>query len=131
MNFQQVEPGVFYLDDEPGDDAAAADNLNMPTDEEYGDMITPPRPHIDDVETYDKYLNAEFIVNYGDGDSIKARVRKRIRTDTGELVGHDHTNPLFDTRAYECVDDGKMWNSIRQISSQKTYILNVIPKVDH
>jgi hypothetical protein len=68
-------------------------------------MIPEPKPDVDDVETYDKYLNAEFIVNRADGDAIKARVRKRMRTDTGELVGREHTNPLFDTRAYECVLD--------------------------
>jgi hypothetical protein len=53
-------------------------------------MVTLPRLDVDDVETYDKYLNAEFIANHGDNDLVKARVYKRIRTDTGELVGREH-----------------------------------------
>jgi hypothetical protein len=104
-NFQQAEPDVFYLEDEPGGDDAVVFDPNVPTNDEYGDMITEPRPDVDDIETYDKYLNAEFIVNRADGDAVKARVQKRIRTDTDELVGQGHTNPVFDTRAYECVLD--------------------------
>jgi hypothetical protein len=121
-NFQQVEPDVFYLDDEPGDDAVA-NNPNVPTDEEYGDMIPEPKPDVDDLETYDKYLNAEFIVNRADGEAIKARgVRKRIRTDTGELVGREHTSPLFDTRAYECVlDDGTIDRYTANIIAENLY----------
>jgi hypothetical protein len=89
MNFWQVEPGVFYLDDEPGDDAIAADNMNMPTDEEYGNMITPPGPDVDDVETHDKYLNAEFIVNHGYGDSIKARVDTHVEQYPANIIAEN------------------------------------------
>jgi hypothetical protein len=77
---------------------------------------------VDDLETYDKYLNAEFIVNRADGEAIKARVRKRIRTDTGELVGREHTNPLFDTRTYECVlDDGTIDRYTANIIAENLY----------
>jgi hypothetical protein len=71
-------------------------------------MIIEPRPDID-VETYDQYLNAEFVVNR-DGEPVRARVSKRARTEAGSLlIGNAHTNPLFDTREYECVfDDGNI-----------------------
>jgi hypothetical protein len=44
------EPGIFYMDN---DDEIAKDNENVPTDEEYGDMLHEPKPNIDDVEIYD------------------------------------------------------------------------------
>jgi hypothetical protein len=120
-NFQQAEPDVFYLEDEPANDDIVNDP-NIPMDEEYGDMIPEPKPDVDDVETYDKYLNAEFIVNRSDGDAIKARVRKRMRSDTGELIGRQHTNPLFDTREYECVlDDGTIERYTANIIAENLY----------
>jgi hypothetical protein len=62
--------GVFYLEDEDVDDAP--NDGNIPTNEKYGDMIIEPRPDVD-VKTYDRYLNAEFIVNR-DGEPVRARV---------------------------------------------------------
>jgi hypothetical protein len=52
----------------------------LPTDEEYGDMLIEPIPDVDDVETYEKYLNAEFVIDRGDGP-IRARVAKRAHND--------------------------------------------------
>jgi hypothetical protein len=46
-NFQQAEQGVFYLEDE---DENPHDPTMVPTDAEYGDMITDPRPDVDDVD---------------------------------------------------------------------------------
>ena len=66
-------------------------------------MLHEPKPDINDVEIYDQYLNAEFVVDRG-GDQIRARVAKRARSDTGALMGQQHTNPLLDsTREYECI----------------------------
>jgi hypothetical protein len=47
----------------------------VPADDEYGEMITPPRPDIDDVGTYDQYLNAEFIIHQADGETKKNNER--------------------------------------------------------
>jgi hypothetical protein len=65
------EPGFFYLDDDYDD---RMDGV-IPTDEEYGDMIQESMPDVDDIETYDKYLNAEFVINRGD-EPIRVRVYK-------------------------------------------------------
>jgi hypothetical protein len=54
----------------------------IPLDEEYGEMIQDPCPDVDDVETFDRYLNAEFIVHRGD-EPIRAKVVKRARAGTG------------------------------------------------
>jgi hypothetical protein len=67
------EPGFFYMDDDDDDD----DQINgvILTDEEYGDLIQEPTPDVDDVEKYDKYLNAEFVINRGDEP---IRVREQV-----------------------------------------------------
>jgi hypothetical protein len=75
-------------------------------DEEYGDMIQEPMSDVDDVETYDKYLNAEFVINRGD-ERIRVRVNKRARTDNCNVIGQAHKNPMFDTREYECILDNR------------------------
>ena len=65
-NFQIDLPDhVFYLQDED----MAADDLNdaahIPPASEYGDMLQEPKADADDTEfeTFDQYLNAEFMVN--------------------------------------------------------------------
>jgi hypothetical protein len=97
-NFQQAEQGVFYLEDEDND---PYDPTLVPTDAKYGDMITDPRPDVDEIDVYDKYLNAEFLIHRADGDLVCARA------DTGEWIGRKHTNPVFDTREYECILDDR------------------------
>jgi hypothetical protein len=102
-NFVIEEPGVFYMDDEEPD---PEDEHLIPTEEEYGDMIQEPKPDIDDIEMYDKYLNSEFVVDRG-GEQVRAKVVKRSRSDSGYPIGTAHSNPLLDTREYECVtEDG-------------------------
>jgi hypothetical protein len=116
-NHVNIDLGVFYIEDEDVDDAP---EVNIPTDDEYGDMIIEPRPDVD-VETYDQYLNAEFVVNR-DGEPVRARVSKRARTEAGSLVGNTHTNPLFDTREYECVfDDGNVERYTANIIAENLY----------
>jgi hypothetical protein len=53
------------------------DPIMVPTDAEYGDMITDPRPDVDEVDVYDKYLNAEFLIHRADGDSVPVVCAKR------------------------------------------------------
>jgi hypothetical protein len=67
-NHINAEFGVFYFDDEEADDEVPLPDPNIPTDDEYGNMIIEPRPDVD-VETYDRYLNAEFVVNR-DGEPV-------------------------------------------------------------
>jgi hypothetical protein len=69
-------------------------------------MIQEPRPDVNNVNTYDCYLNAEIVVER-DGDSVCARVITRARTDSGAPIGCAHANPLFNTQEYDCIfDDG-------------------------
>jgi hypothetical protein len=117
-NHVNIDLGVFYIEDEDVNDAL--NDGNIPTDDEYGDMIIEPRPDVD-VETYDQYLNAEFVVNR-DGEPVRARVNKCARTEAGSLIGNAHTNPLFDTREYECVfDDGNVERYTANIIAENLY----------
>jgi hypothetical protein len=118
-NLVQEESGVFYMDDEDTDEQ---NEMLIPTDAEYGDMITEPRPEVEEVDVYDKYLNAEFIIHRADGDAFRARVTKRAREDTGEWIGRSHTNPVFDTREYGCVlDDSTMERYTANIIAENLY----------
>jgi hypothetical protein len=46
-NFVQEEPGIFYMDNE---EANEQNDMMIPTDAEYGNMIPEPRPEVDDVD---------------------------------------------------------------------------------
>ena len=90
-NFQLNHPNpVFYLQDDPDYDALATDDI--PLDAEYGDI---------EYETFDQYLYSEFMVNR-DGEAAMAKVVKRARDNNGNPIGKRNTNPLLDTREYEC-----------------------------
>ena len=108
-NFQLHHPNpVFYLQDDPDAVDSAADNI--PADAEYGDMNQPAKLEADDIEfdSFDKYLNAEFGVNR-DGETAIAKVIKRAKDNTGNPIGKRHSNPLLDTREYECeLEDGTL-----------------------
>ena len=107
-NFQIEHPNsVFYLqDDVDVPDTQPVDAI--PTDAEYGDMIQPARCEADDIEfdSFDQYLSAEFVVNR-DGEMATAKVIKRAKDNNGNPIGKKHSNPLLDTREYECeMEDG-------------------------
>jgi hypothetical protein len=101
---------VFYLqDDDFGPDAPPAD---IPTDAEYGDMIQLDKPEADDLEfeTFDQYIGAEFAINLN-GKLTTAKVTKRARDNEGKPVGKQHSNPLLDSREYECLlEDGTLYH---------------------
>ena len=54
------------------------------------------------METYDKYLNAEFYVNR-DGEKVAAKVTKRARDNDSNPIGRASSNPFHDTREYDCL----------------------------
>jgi hypothetical protein len=117
--FMLMEPGLFYLEDVESPEPA--DEANIPADVEYGDMIHEPRPDVDDIDTYDRYLNAEVVINR-DGEPLRARVVKRAKSESGAPIGHSHTNPLFDTREYDCIfDDGTMERYTANIIAENLY----------
>ncbi|KAI2490038.1 Reverse transcriptase (RNA-dependent DNA polymerase) [Fragilaria crotonensis] len=107
-NFQIHDPNpVFYLQDDPDAVNTAA---NIPADAEYGDMNQPAKPDADDIEfdSFDQYLSAEFMVNQ-DGETATAKVIKQAKDNNGNPIGKRHSNPLLDTREYECeLEDGTL-----------------------
>ena len=109
-NFQLDHPNpVFYLQDDVDDIHDTAGD-NIPPHAEYGDMNQPAKEDADDIEfeTFDRYLNSEFMVNK-DGEQAMAKVVKRARDNNGNPIGKRHTNPMLDTREYECeLEDGSM-----------------------
>ena len=70
-NFMIEGEGEFdsmYLDDIDNDEnpgVVYADEDQMPSHEDYGDMHVDKRPEDDDEEAVDKYLNVELIMNMG------------------------------------------------------------------
>ena len=110
-NFQIALPNhVLYLQDE--DDASSRPELDqIPPDADYGDMLMEPRPDDDEIEfdSFDQYLGAEFLVN-SNGETKTATVSKRVKDNEGNAVGKRNSNPLLDTREYECtLDDGSVY----------------------
>jgi hypothetical protein len=99
------EYDTWYLDDIEDEDlnpgVVRTIDANMPSTENYGDMLIEERPEEDDEEAMDKYLNIELIMNAGTNDERFGRVLKRSRGLDGEPIGHAHANPLFATREYE------------------------------
>ena len=103
---ESLDPNVFYLEDEPDPEQAHAYWQLPPPDTDYGDMIVTPKPDVDD-EVFDNYLNAEILIDRGGDTKVHARVTKRVRDNDGNPVGHRHSNPLLDSRIYECeTEDG-------------------------
>jgi hypothetical protein len=87
---EDLNPGVMWMID-----------ADMPSAEDYGDMLIEERPEEDDKEAMDKYLNIELIMNVGTNKERFGHVLKRARGLDGEPIGHAHANPLFDTNEYE------------------------------
>ena len=108
-NFQLDLPNhVFYLQDEDAP-LIANEAADIPEDSEYGDMMQPPKPEVDEYETFDQYLGAEFLVN-NNGESVPAKVQKRARDNSGKPIGKRNENSLLDTREYDCIlDDGSVY----------------------
>ena len=112
---------VFYLqddDDEPSDNSAY-----IPPDAEYGDMLQHDTLEADDIEfeSLDKYVGAEFFVN-DNGKSVPAKVLKRARDNDGNAIGKQHSNPLMDTRAYDCeLGDGTVYRYTANVIAENIF----------
>lgn len=113
---------VFYLQDDM--DAPNTDtDAHIPVDTEYGDMLKSPQIEADDTEfeTFDKYLGAEFLVN-DNGEAVPAKVLKRARDNDGKPIGKTHSNPLLDTRAYDCeMHDGTVYRYSANVIAENIF----------
>lgn len=96
---------VFYLEDQP-DPADTAPWYNEFNPNHQESTVITPKPNTDD-ESFDQYLNAEILIDRGGDEKVHARVTKRARDNDGNPIGIRNSNPLLDTRIYECVtEDG-------------------------
>ena len=77
------------------------DEKNIPSDQEYGDMLFGERPEDDDEDAIDKYIGMELIMDAGTDFERGARVVKRAKDDEGRPIGRAHSNPIMDSRSYE------------------------------
>ena len=107
-----LENALFYLEDvetPQGMEVGEGRGLVSPEEAEYGDMwFNKPDVEHDNVEIYDKYLNAQITLDRG-GEQEKGRVIRRRRNDASQAIGTAHDNPMFDTREYEVeLDDGSI-----------------------
>ena len=123
-NFAVLLPNqhVFYLQDDD-DPTPAPGSVNIPPDVEYGDMLQNDKLEADDTEfeSFDKYLGAEFFVN-ADGESVSAKVVKRARDNDGNAIGKQHSNPLMDTRAYDCeLGDGTVYRYTANVIAENIF----------
>ena len=90
---------VYYLDDDLDSAMNTVDEAKIPSDEEYGKMLTEDKDDVED-EMFDKYLNAELMIDCG-GETVRGTVVKRAKNDAGDPIGRRHANPKMDTREYE------------------------------
>jgi hypothetical protein len=123
-NFHLDHPNpVFYLQDDPDDDYTAVDAI--PPDAEHGDMIQPAKQDADDIEfeTFDQYLNSEFMVLNKDGEnSMATKGVKRTRNNNGNPIGKRNANPLLDTREYECeLEDGSVMRYYANVIAENIF----------
>ena len=114
---------VFYIQDEDGADASPASAHRIPPDAEYGDMLQNDKLDADDTEfeSFDKYIGAEFFVN-DNGESVPAKVVKRAKDNEGKSIGKQHSNPLMDTRAYDCeLGDGTVYRYSANVIAENIF----------
>ena len=90
---------VYYLDDDLDSVMNTVEETKIPSDEEYGKMLTEDKDDVED-EMFDKYLNAELMIDRG-GETVRGTVVKRAKNDAGDPIGRWHANPKMDTREYE------------------------------
>ena len=72
-------------------------------------MITEERPKQDDIYdvTYEKYIDAEVMMDVPEEGLRRATVRRRVEYLDEKKLGKYHQNPLMDTRKYKLeYDDG-------------------------
>ena len=55
---------VYYLDDDLDSAMSTVDETKIPSNEEYGKMLTEDKDDVED-EMFDKYLNAELMIDPG------------------------------------------------------------------
>ena len=99
--------GVFYLDNEPGDDTETeyARKMLTPEDKEYGNLTGIPVIDVDKIaddegqEVIDKYIGTQLRTQLA-GEEKEGTIIGQATDNTGEKIGRMHCNPLFDTSKF-------------------------------
>ena len=95
-NFVNDADNVYYLDDDLDSMMNTVDETKIPSDEEYGKMLTEDKDDVED-KMFDKYLNAELMIDRS-GETVRGTIVKRAKNDAGDPIGRQHANPKMDTR---------------------------------
>ena len=53
------------------------------------------------IEALDNYIGAKLVVPYKYSIPFLSQVKRRKRYASGNPIGEEHSNPIFDTRVYE------------------------------
>lgn len=105
------------IDTAPWDPAYGDSDERTPGDDEYGDSLVGCKDE-DEIpdDVYDKLIGAELHLTHAANDGvtqnlatapIKAKVRSRVRDDSGKPMGKRNNNPLLDTSKYQVeTEDG-------------------------
>ena len=79
-------------------------NADTPEHQAYGDEVQEAAliPDIDDAtpEYQDQYIGSEVVLPL-QGTMKAGKVKRRSRTENGDLFGKAHDNPILDTRSYD------------------------------
>ena len=91
------------IPDESELDVVEMDNINGDEDSNASKV-----PEVDEMPNYDQYLNAEVLLPHGEHMQT-AKVIRRMKNDTGKVIGNYNDNPALDSRVYEVMfPDGVM-----------------------
>ena len=98
-NFVNDADNVYYLNDDLDSAMNTVDEMQIPSNEEYGKMLIEDKDDVED-EMFDKYLSAELMIDH-DGETVRGTIMKRAKNDARDPIGRQITNPKMDTREYE------------------------------
>ncbi len=89
----------------------------------YEDEVDPVIPHAPDTtpEEFDNYVGAEVRLPQ-QGELRVGRVKKRARSETGDVMGTKNDNPILDTRVYEVeFPDGEVSELAANVIAENLY----------
>ena len=90
--------------------------------EKGNDSTVPEADVYGDVETYDKFLNAEVLLPRENENNQLGKVIRRTVNEDGNEIGSYHNQPILDTRSMMSCSQTVVWNSVLL-----TLFLNVFP----
>ena len=104
-------------------DTSYRDKKNTPTETECGKMTEKPRPYVDVIEIFDKYIVVTVKLDDETNSGFNIATMKRIATDTnGFAIGRAHNNPLLYNREYYIeLEDGTLDSYFANVIAENFY----------